>query len=144
MNSESEQDARVQELADVITPRLAEAIRGEVEGLRQNFFQPGSPYLKLVADLQGATTLAEQLRIVRESGVQPFRESEAGAAFIVRSEAIERSIDSLIEEWGEQRGIPSAEVRPIGNRSRMIAEQRVYQEFGIDPPKACPVPPPPS
>lgn len=144
MNSESEQDARVRELADVITPRLAEAIRGELEGPGQDLFQQGSPMQRLVGDLQGAATPAEQLRIVQQSGVEAFRESEPGAAFIARSEAVERSLGSLIEEWGEQRGIPAAEARQMGDRSLKIAARRVYQEFGIDPPEACPAPPPSS
>ena len=131
MSSESEQDARVQELADVITPRIAGAMRGAVEELgRQD-----SPMQGWGTALGGAKSPADLRRVSQELGVS-LRESEAGAAFSAQIEAVYRIVDSVAEEWGSQREMSAEEVRQIRDQALRIVATRIYQMFGIEIPPA--------
>ena len=129
MSSESEQDARVQELADVITPRIAEAMREAAEELgRQD-----SPMQEWGTALGEAKSPADLRRVSQELGVS-LRESETGAAFSARIEAVNRIVDSAVEEWRSQREMSAEEVRQIRDQALRIVATKTYQMFGIEIP----------
>src|ERR1035441_5295345 len=131
MSSESEQDARVQELADVIIPRIAGAMRGAAEELRRQ----DSPMQGWGTALREAKSPAELDRVSQELGMS-LRESEAGAAFSARIEAVQRIVDSVVEEWGSQREMSAEEVRQIGDQALRIVATKLYQMFGVEIPPA--------
>lgn len=127
--SEPERDARIQELADLIVPRIAEELRGAAEELGR----PDSP-MNEWGNLQDASPAR-----LRELGLS-LRESEAGAAFSARIEAVQSIIDGVVQEWAGQREMPADEVRRIGDEAIGIAAPKLYQMFGIDMPSSCAVP----
>jgi hypothetical protein len=129
MSGESEQDARVQELADVIIPRIAGAMRGAAEELRR----PDSPMQGWGTALREAKSPAELDRVSQELGMS-LRESETGAAFLARIEAVDRIVDSVVEEWGSQREMSAEEVRQIADQAERIVATKLYQMFGVEIP----------
>src|ERR1039457_3249377 len=129
MSSEPEQDARVQELADVIIPRIAGAMRGAAEELRRQ----DSPMQGWGTALREAKSPAELDRVSRELGMS-LRESEVGAAFLARVEAVDRIVDSVVEEWGSQREMPAEEVRQIADQALRVVATKMYQMFGVEIP----------
>jgi hypothetical protein len=131
MSSESEQDARVQELADVIISRIAGAVRGAAEELRRQ----DSPMHGWGTALREAKSPAELDRVSQELGMS-LRESEAGAAFSARIEAVDRIVDSVVEEWGIQREMSAEEVRQIADQALRIVATKLYQMFGVEIPPA--------
>ena len=131
MSGEPEQYARFQELADVITPRIAGAMREAAEELgRQD-----SPMQGWGTALREAKSPADLRRVSQELGVS-LRESETGAAFGARMEAVNRIVDSAVEEWGSQREMPAEEVRQIRDQALRIVTTKIYQMFGIEIPPA--------
>lgn len=129
MSSERGQDARVQELVDLIIPRIAGDMRGAVEELgRQD-----SPMQGWATALEEAKSPADLRRVSQQLGVQ-LRESEAGAAFSARIETVDRIIDSVAEEWRSQREMSAEEARPIRDQALRIVTTKLYQMFGIEIP----------
>jgi hypothetical protein len=129
MSSEPEQDARIQELADIIFSRIAEDMRGAAEELGR----PDSP-------MHGWGSLREASPAQLQELGMSLRESEAWAAFRARMEAVQRIVDSTVEEWGNQREMSAEEVRQIGDQALRIAAPKLYQMFGIDMPGSCEIP----
>lgn len=129
MSSEPEQDARIRELADIIFARIAEDIRGAAEELgRQDSPMHGWGSLREASEAE-----------LQELGLS-LRESEAFAAFSARIEAVQRIVDSAVEEWGSQREMSAEEVRQTGDQALRIAAPKLYQMFGIDMPSSCGIP----
>lgn len=129
MSSEPEQDARIQELADIIIPRIAEGMRGAAEELGR----PDSP-------MHGWGSLPEKSPAELQELGMSLRESEAFAAFSARLEAVQRIVDGAVEEWGGQQEMPAEEVRRMGDQAFRIAAPKLYQMFGIDMPSSCEIP----
>jgi hypothetical protein len=84
-----------------------------------------------------AKSPADLGRVSQELGVS-LRESETGAAFSARIEAVHRIVDSVVEEWGSQREMPAEEVRQIRDQALRIAATKIYRMFGIEiPPRVA-------
>lgn len=69
-----------------------------------------------------------------------LRESDAFAGFSARLEAVQRIVDGAVEEWGSQRGMPTEEVRQIGDQALRMTAPMIYQMFGVDMPSSCETP----
>lgn len=125
MSGEPEEDARAQELADVILPRVAGAMREAVEELgRQD-----SPMQEWAA-LREASP-GDLRRVSQDLGMS-LRESETGRAFRARMEAVNRVVDSAVEEWRIQREMSAEEMRQIRDQALRIVAAEFYQMFGIE------------
>jgi hypothetical protein len=126
---EPEQDSRIRELADIIFPRIAEEMRGAAEELGR----PDSP-------MHGWGSLREKSPAELQELGMSLSESDAFAAFSARLEAVQRIVDSAVEEWGSQREMPAEEVRQIQDQALRMTAPMLYQMFGIDMPGSCEIP----
>lgn len=131
MSGEPEEDARVQELADVITSRIAGPMREAAEVLGGQ----DSPMQGWATALREAKSPADLRRVSQELGVS-LRESETGAEYRARIEAVYRIVDSVVEEWRSQGEISAGEVRQIRDQALRIAATKLHQMFGIKIPPA--------
>ena len=104
-------------------------MRGAAEELRRQ----DSPMQGWGTALREAKSPAELDRVSRELGMS-LRESEVGAAFLARVEAVDRIVDSVVEEWGSQREMPAEEVRQIADQALRIVATKMYQMFGVEIP----------